>query len=52
MAEIRELNGRERLWLRTFDNVVDVASAYDEATRTMYAGSARLNFLDNIIWYF
>ena len=52
MAEIRELNGRERLWLRTFDNAVDVAFAYDEATRTMYAGSARLNFLDNIIWYF
>ena len=52
MAEIRELNGRERLWLRTFDNAVDVTSAYDEATRTMYAGSARLNFLDNIIWYF
>ena len=40
MAEICELNGGKRLWLGTFDTVVDVASAYDETTKTMYVASA------------
>ena len=40
MAEICESNGGKRLWLGTFDTVVDVASAYDETTKTMYVASA------------
>ena len=43
--EIREPNRGKKLWLGTFDNVVDVASAYDEAARAMYGACARLNFL-------
>lgn len=50
-AGIRKPNGGKRLWLGTFDNAVDTTSAYDEAARTMYTGSARLNFPDNIVWY-
>ena len=52
MTEIREPNGGKRLWLGTFDNAIDATSTYDEGTMTMYAGSARLNLLDDIIWYF
>ena len=42
VAKIREPNGGKRLWLRTFDNAVDVASAYDEAVRTVYTGSCKV----------
>ena len=52
VTEIREPNGGKRLWLGTFDNAIDATSTYDEGTMTMYAGSARLNLLDDIIWYF
>ena len=40
MTEICEPKGGKRLWLGTFDIAVDVAFAYDEATKTMYAASA------------
>ncbi|XP_030948815.1 putative dehydration-responsive element-binding protein 2H [Quercus lobata] len=44
VAEIREPNRGKRLWLGTFDNAVEAASAYDEAARVMYGAYARLNF--------
>jgi len=40
VTEICEPKGGKRLWLGTFDTTVDVAFAYDEATKTMYAASA------------
>lgn len=48
VAEIREPNRGKRLWLGTFDNAADAASAYDEAARAMYGVSARLNFPDSV----
>lgn len=44
VAEIREPNRGNRLWLGTFSNAVGAALAYDEAARAMYGSSARLNF--------
>uniref|UniRef100_A0A2N9GRQ3 AP2/ERF domain-containing protein n=1 Tax=Fagus sylvatica TaxID=28930 RepID=A0A2N9GRQ3_FAGSY len=46
VAEIRAPNRGKRLWLGTFDNAVEAASAYDEAARAMYGVAARLNFPD------
>jgi EREBP-like factor len=46
VAEIREPNRGKRLWLGTFSNAVEAASAYDEAARAMYGAVARLNFPD------
>nr|ADD92167.1 DREB2A [Salicornia brachiata] len=43
VAEIREPNRGRRLWLGTFPTAVEAALAYDEAARTMYGPSARLN---------
>ncbi|KAK7817188.1 dehydration-responsive element-binding protein 2d [Quercus suber] len=40
VAKIREPNGGKKLWLGTFDNAVDAAFAYDEATRIMYVAFA------------
>ncbi|KAF3963707.1 hypothetical protein CMV_011929 [Castanea mollissima] len=40
--------GGKKLWLGTFDTADDAASGYDEAARTMYATSARLNFLESV----
>jgi hypothetical protein len=44
VAEIREPNRGNRLWLGTFPNAVAAALAYDEAARAMYGACARLNF--------
>jgi hypothetical protein len=44
VAEIRQPNGGQRLWLGTFENALKAAHAYDEAARTMFKSCARLNF--------
>lgn len=43
VAEIREPNRGKRLWLGTFPTAIEAALAYDEAARSMYGASARLN---------
>ncbi|OIW09227.1 hypothetical protein TanjilG_11365 [Lupinus angustifolius] len=44
VAEIREPNRGNRLWLGTFPSATGAALAYDEAARAMYGSCARLNF--------
>jgi hypothetical protein len=44
VAEIRQPNGGERLWLGTFANSLEAAHAYDNAARAMFGSCARLNF--------
>ncbi|KAK9984863.1 hypothetical protein SO802_034388 [Lithocarpus litseifolius] len=48
VAEIREPNRGKRLWLGTFENAVDAATAYDKAARVMYGAYARLNFPESV----
>ncbi|XP_068669291.1 dehydration-responsive element-binding protein 2C-like [Aristolochia californica] len=43
VAEIREPNRGNRLWLGTFATATEAALAYDEAARAMYGTAARLN---------
>lgn len=43
VAEIREPNRGNRLWLGTFSTSTEAALAYDQAARVMYGPSARLN---------
>ncbi|PKA67255.1 Dehydration-responsive element-binding protein 2A [Apostasia shenzhenica] len=47
VAEIREPNRGNRLWLGTFPTALEAANSYDEAARAMYGHSARLNFAGN-----
>ncbi|KAI3839035.1 hypothetical protein MKW92_000535 [Papaver armeniacum] len=44
VAEIREPNRGNRLWLGTFATAKEAATAYDDAARAMYGENARLNF--------
>ncbi|KAL0013460.1 hypothetical protein SO802_000529 [Lithocarpus litseifolius] len=48
VAEIREPNRGEKLWLGSFDTADNAASAYDEAARAIYGASARLNFPESV----
>ena len=43
VAEIREPNPGNRLWLGTFNTSFEAALAYDEAARKLYGSSAKLN---------
>ncbi|KAI5077022.1 hypothetical protein GOP47_0009087 [Adiantum capillus-veneris] len=43
VAEIREPNHGERLWLGTFTTAREAALVYDQAARILYGSSARLN---------
>lgn len=43
VAEIREPNRGERLWLGTFATAKEAALAYDQAARILYGSCARLN---------
>ncbi|OMO84592.1 hypothetical protein CCACVL1_10756 [Corchorus capsularis] len=43
VAEIREPNRGNRLWLGTFNTSFEAAVAYDEAARKLYGQSAKLN---------
>lgn len=43
VAEIREPNRGDRLWLGTFATAKDAALAYDQAARILYGSCARLN---------
>nr|AFO12475.1 DRE-binding protein 2 [Leymus multicaulis] len=44
VAEIREPNRGNRLWLGSFPTAVEAARAYDDAARAMYGAKARVNF--------
>lgn len=46
VAEIREPNRGERLWLGTFSTAKEAALAYDQAARILYGSCARLNLPD------
>ncbi|MCO5562974.1 hypothetical protein L7F22_016610 [Adiantum nelumboides] len=46
VAEIREPNRGDRLWLGTFSTAQEAALAYDQAARILYGSCARLNLPD------
>lgn len=47
VAEVRQPNSRERIWLGSYDTAEEAARAYDAAAFCLRGGAAMLNFPDD-----